>query len=130
MANQIWQEAKPSQGMHGRLRWFGLLLAMHVRDERHVNQGKVLMTDAKLELTHRLDKRGRLDVTDGTSKLHDIRARVLSARPHRAWHIAMTNLNDANIWLLMSFVHRNLGDALYPVLDSIRHMGNDLQDGA
>jgi hypothetical protein len=103
------------------------LLPVHVRDKRYVNQGKVFVTDAKLELTHRLDEGGRLDVTDRASKLCDIRASIFSARPHRARSIVITNLDDANVRLLTSFVHWNLGDALYPVLDSICHVGNDLK---
>jgi hypothetical protein len=52
-----------------RLGGLGLLLAVHVGDEGHMNEGEVVVADAELELTHSLHERRRFNVTDGPSEL-------------------------------------------------------------
>jgi hypothetical protein len=42
---------------------------MHIRYEGYVYEGKVLMTNAELELPQRLYKRRGLDIADRSSKL-------------------------------------------------------------
>lgn len=42
---------------------------MHIRDERHVYESKVFMTDAELELSHCLYKGRGLDVADRSAEL-------------------------------------------------------------
>lgn len=56
-AYDIWEKPKSAKGVDGRLRRPRLLLSMKVGYERDVDARKVLMADAELELTHRLDKR-------------------------------------------------------------------------
>ena len=36
------------------------------------------------------------------------------------------HLNNAEVWLLASFVYRNLGYPFYPVLNGISNVGNNL----
>jgi hypothetical protein len=69
--DQVWKQAQAAQSMHGSLCWFCLLLAMHVRDERYVNQSKVFVAYAELKLAHCLDERSRFNITHGSSKLKD-----------------------------------------------------------
>ena len=56
-SNQIRGKAEPEKLVDGSLRRFSLLLAVHVRHQRYVNQGEILFSNAELELTHCLDKR-------------------------------------------------------------------------
>lgn len=56
--NKIGKEAKSTKSVHGSLCRLRFLLSMHVWNKRDVYQGKVIMTNAKLELAHSLDKWG------------------------------------------------------------------------
>ena len=47
----------------------GLLLAMQIRHERDMDEGKVVVSDAELELTHGFDKGGGFNVAYCSSKL-------------------------------------------------------------
>jgi hypothetical protein len=47
------------------------LLASNDGDERDVQDSEVLVADSELELTHGLDERSRLDVSNGSSELQD-----------------------------------------------------------
>ena len=68
-SNQIWEKTEPSQGMNGRLCRLGLLLPVHIGDQRYMNHGKILQADAKLELAHSFNKGCRLNVTHCASQL-------------------------------------------------------------
>jgi hypothetical protein len=45
------------------------LLAVHVGDKRHMDERKVVVADAELELPHGLYERRGLDVADGPPEL-------------------------------------------------------------
>ena len=117
---EVRKQTQATQGVNGGLCRFCLLLSVHIWDERHVNQSKVFVSNTELELPHCLDERGGLDITHGASELQRASDRkcIMSTR--------VAYLYDANIGLLASVVDRNLRDAFYPILDSIRNMGNDL----
>ena len=72
--------------MHSRLRRFRLLFTMHVGDERYMNERKVVVTDAKLELTHRFDERCRFDISDSTAKLQGERNSVNKREMRTFWY--------------------------------------------
>lgn len=55
--------------MDGRLSRFCLLFAVHVGDERDMNECEVFVADSELELTHGFDEWGGFNVTDSTPKL-------------------------------------------------------------
>jgi hypothetical protein len=67
--DQVGQQAEAAQSVHGRLRRLCFLLAVHVRDERDVDERKVLVADAELELSHRLYERRGLDIADRSAEL-------------------------------------------------------------
>ena len=101
--HEIWQEPQPTQRVHRRLRRLDLLLAMHIRHKRDVNEGKVGIANAELKLPHRLHKRCRLDITHGPPQL-----------------------DDRHVRLLVRLVHGDLGDALDPVLYGTSDVRNAL----
>lgn len=68
-AHNIGEEAEAAESMHGGLGWPCFLFSVKVRDEGDVDAGKVLMADAKLKLSHRLNEGCRLDVADCATKL-------------------------------------------------------------
>jgi len=73
VTNEIWQQAQPTQSMDcglGRLRF---LLAVHIWHERDVDECKVFITNAELELSHCFDEGGRFDVAHCTTQLHRLR---------------------------------------------------------
>ena len=122
--DQVRQKAEPAQGVHSCLRRLCFLLSMHIRNERDVDERKILVADAELELPHRLDKGRGLDIANCSAKLSDRlnnEARIYRARAH---------LDDANIWLFSGFIHWYLRHALYPVLDGIGHVGDNLARSA
>ena len=67
--NEVRQETKSAQNVHGRLCWLCLLLAVHVGYERDVDQSEVFVPNTELELAHGLDEWCGFDVTDGSAKL-------------------------------------------------------------
>ena len=118
--DQVRQKAEPAQGVHSCLGRLCFLLSVHVRNERDVDERKVLVTDAELELPHRLDEGCRLDIANRSAKLSDRlsnKARIYRASAH---------LDDANVWLFSGFIHWYLRHPLYPVLDGIGHVGDNL----
>jgi hypothetical protein len=66
---QIRQETQTTQIPHTCLSRLCLLFSTNDGDERDVDEGKVFVADAELELTQRLNKGGRFNVTDGTAEL-------------------------------------------------------------
>jgi hypothetical protein len=76
------------------------LLASNDGDERDVYQSEVLVADSELELSHGLDERSRLDVTDGTTKLW------MSCDQY--YQRCNTHLDDTDIWLLSCLVYWHL----------------------
>ena len=68
--NEVRQETKSAQNVHGRLCWLCLLLAVHVGYERDVDQSEVFVPNTELELAHGLDEGGRLNVTDSAAQLY------------------------------------------------------------
>lgn len=55
--DEVRKKTEATQCVDGSLSWFCLLFAMHVGNQRHVDKGKVLGSDAELELSHCLDER-------------------------------------------------------------------------
>lgn len=68
-----------------------------------MNLHKVVPASPYAQLCHGFHKRHALDIADCSSKL-----------------------NDADVWLFPSIVHRDLCDTLYPVLDSLDDVRNYL----
>jgi len=95
-ADEVWRQAESSQLPHSMLRRFGLLLAGGgwLRDKADLDENKIRLADAKLELAESLDKGHALNVADGPSQL-----------------------DDANIGLLA--VDVLVCDALHPLLDAV-----------
>ena len=58
-----------SEVSDGRLGGLGLLLSSNDRDQGHVEDGKVLVSDSELELSHRLNERSRLNVSNSSTEL-------------------------------------------------------------
>ncbi len=55
--------------MDGCLSRLGFLFAVHVGNERYMDEREVLVTDTELELAHSFDEGRGLDVSNGTTKL-------------------------------------------------------------
>ena len=104
--DQIWGETSGSGILDRSLGWLGLLLALDDWDEGDVNLEEVILSCSTSKLAHRLNKRGGLDIADGSSQL-----------------------DNADVWGLVGVVDWDLGDALDPVLDGVRQVWHDL-DGA
>ena len=68
--NEVRQETKSAQYVHGRLCRLRLLLTVHVGHERDVDQSEVFVPNTELELAHGLDEGGRLNVTDSAAQLY------------------------------------------------------------
>jgi hypothetical protein len=66
---KVREQAKTAQGVNGCLGGFGLLLAVHIRDEGYMDESEVIPANAELELTHCFDERSRLDITDSSAQL-------------------------------------------------------------
>jgi hypothetical protein len=103
--NEIGGETQTTKVTDGSLGRLGLLLADGTDggDQGNVDQGKVIVADTELELTHGLNKGSGLDITDGTSEL-----------------------DDADIGLLARVVNGDGGNTLDPVLDGIGNVRDDL----
>jgi len=69
-AYQIREKTQSSQITDTGLSGLGLLFSTNDRDEGDVNQGKVLVTNSELELTHGLDEWRGFDITDSTAELY------------------------------------------------------------
>jgi hypothetical protein len=68
-ADQIRQQSEPAQGVHSRLCRLCLLFSMHIRYERDMDERKVLVANAELELPHRLYKGRGFDITNRSAQL-------------------------------------------------------------
>ena len=55
--------------MNSRLGRLGLLFPVHVGNQRDVDESKVLIADAELELPHSFDKWCRFDIAHSTTEL-------------------------------------------------------------
>jgi hypothetical protein len=75
---------------------------MHVRDKGNVDKGKVLVSHTELELTHSFDEGGRFNITNCSSELQADQIRREDSRS------VVTSLDDANVWLLIGIVNRDL----------------------
>lgn len=71
VAHHVRAKTKTTQIPDTSLGRLGLLFtnSSNNRHERDVNQEKVVVSDAELELAHGLDERSRLDVADGAAEL-------------------------------------------------------------
>lgn len=58
--HKVGGQAKATEVADAGLGWLRLELAVDGGDETDVDESKVVVADAELELTHRLDKRSRL----------------------------------------------------------------------
>lgn len=67
--HQVRQQTKTAQVAHTRLRRLCLLLPTHDRNERDVDERKVVGPHPELELAHGFDEGGRLDIADRASQL-------------------------------------------------------------
>lgn len=105
--------------MDGRLRRLSFLLAMHVWHKRDMYQCKIIMANSKLELPHGFNKRSRFYISDSSSELRTLEVCAFKDG-NRAY------LYNTEVRLLARIVDRDFGDAVYPILDSVRDMGYDL----
>jgi len=80
-----------------------LLLSLNDRNQRQMNLYKVLLASPSSQLSHGLNKRRTLNITNGPSQL-----------------------NYAQIRRFFRVINRCLGDSLNPILHSIRQMRNNL----
>ncbi len=96
-SHNVWREPEPSQVSHRRLSRLCLLLANgpNNRDQRDVNETKVVMSNAELELTKGFNEGCRLDISNSSTKLFwfaDLRMNSRRARekgiPRRCRHLA------------------------------------------
>lgn len=69
ITHNVREEAEPTHDTDGCLRGLRLLLAVHIRHQRNMNQSKIAGANAKLELTHCFHERCTFDVADGPAKL-------------------------------------------------------------
>ena len=109
--------------MHGGLGGLGLLLAVHVGDEGDMDERKVFVANAELELAHGFYERRGLDVPDRPSEL-DVQRTGMRQGHCRAGDRA--HLYDTDVRLLTGVVDGYFRYALDPVLDGSRDVGNDL----
>jgi hypothetical protein len=94
------------------------LLASNNWDEGNVDQGKVLVANSELELTHSLDEWRRFDITNGTTELFVSFALLRN--------VDTTYLDDTDVRLFSCLVHWHLGDSLNPVLNGVCQMRDNL----
>ncbi len=69
VAYQVREKTQSSKISDTSLSGLGFLFTSNNRDERDVNQSEVFMSDSELELSHCLDERCRLDISDCSSEL-------------------------------------------------------------
>eukprot|EP00123_Amoebidium_parasiticum_P022120 comp8036_c0_seq1/m.3538 comp8036_c0_seq1/g.3538 ORF comp8036_c0_seq1/g.3538 comp8036_c0_seq1/m.3538 type:complete len:449 (+) comp8036_c0_seq1:966-2312(+) len=96
--NNIRRQPKASQFAHTVLGGFCLLLPRgpNHRHQAHMDQQKVLVSHTELELAHGLNKRCTLNITNSASQL-----------------------DDADLWLLVVSIGTDLCHPLDPILDLI-----------
>ena len=117
--HQIGQETEAAECMNSRLCRLCLLFSVHVGNQGDMNKCEVLIANTELELPHGFDEWCRLDVADSTTKLVTGKAWITTYKQ-------VAYLNDADVGLFICIIHGDLGDAFYPVLNSVRNMGHDL----
>lgn len=106
----------------GRL---GLELAVNGGDKGDVDEGKVVDSNAELELTHGLDEGSRFDIADRSAELFGS-ALLESGGGQRDQAASRAHFNEAHIRRQARLVDGDLGDALHPVLNGVGDMRNDL----
>ena len=74
---EIREESESAQHVHGCLCWLGLLFAVHIGHKGDVNERKVFMSNAELELAHGFHKRSRFNIANRATKLYDTEIRLL-----------------------------------------------------
>lgn len=74
--HKVRSESETAKITNARLRGLGLEFSVDGGYETDVDQGKVVDTDAELELTHGLDEGGGLDISNGSTELRDNTSRV------------------------------------------------------
>jgi hypothetical protein len=68
---KVRKKAETTKRVDGGLCGFCFLLAVEVGNQRNVDEGKVIVSNAELELTHGFDERSGFDVSDCTAELWD-----------------------------------------------------------
>jgi len=74
--NEIREKTESTKISDGSLGRLGLLLSSDDGDEGDVEDGEVLVSDSELELSHGLDERSRLDISNGSTELHERTGRI------------------------------------------------------
>lgn len=69
--NEIREKTESTKISDGGLGRLGLLLSTNDRDEGDVEDGEIFVSDSELELSHGLDERSRLDISDGSTELQE-----------------------------------------------------------
>mmetsp|Transcript_14765 Transcript_14765/g.28422 ORF Transcript_14765/g.28422 Transcript_14765/m.28422 type:complete len:226 (+) Transcript_14765:1155-1832(+) len=102
---EVRHQPRGAQHLHAVLGGLGFLFTHHSqnRNQAHVDEAKVVLADAPLELAQRLDERHALNVSHGASQL-----------------------NDAHVGNARVAVHGDVRDALDPVLDGVRDVRHHL----
>lgn len=103
MTHQIRSQTGRADITDGLLCRLCLLFATNNGNQGNVNLEEVLLSGAAAELAHSFNKRRRLDISNSASQL-----------------------DDTDVGSLVGLVDGNLGNALNPVLDGVRKMGDDL----
>jgi len=85
-----------------------------------MNEGKIVVTDAELKLTHGFYKWSRFDISNSATQL-----RVLSV--HSPKHGKQHHLDDAHIRFLACLIDGDFGYAFNPVLNCVRDMRHNLR---
>jgi hypothetical protein len=100
---EIWNKTSTSNIPNGLLCRLRLLLSLNNRNERDMNLEEIAFPSSPLQLSHSLDERRALDVTDCASQL-----------------------NDTHIRRLLRVIDGDSGNPFNPVLDCIRQVWNNL----
>lgn len=119
-SDQVGEKTQTSEIPDTGLSRFRLLFTTDDGNEGHVNESKVFVADSELELAHGLNERHRFNVTHGTTELTAISKHI------RNRVIKKSYLDNTDIRLLASLVHRNLRNSLDPVLDGVGQVRDDL----
>ena len=102
-AYEIWNKTSTSNISNSLLRRLRLLLPLNNRNERDMNLEEISLASSPLQLSHSLDERRALNITDSASQL-----------------------NDTHIRRLLGVIDWNSCNPFNPVLDCICEVRNDL----
>ena len=80
---EVRKETEAAEGVDGGLGRLRFLFAVHVGNEGDVDEGKVVVADAELELTHGFYEGCGLDVADGASELTDCEQQAMTGDSRR-----------------------------------------------